>query len=63
MRQIELLRCVEEWDHVLAKSQQLGDTQTSTSNKTGCSSEKSAKPGCKADTQKKHCDDQLKVNK
>ena len=68
MRQIELSRGVEEWDHVLAKSQH--DIQTTTSNKTGSSvalestpDKKSAKPACKADTQKKHCDDQLKVNK
>ena len=68
MRQIELLRCVEEWDHVLAKSQH-DTTQTSASNKTGSSlafesspDKKSSKPACKADAQKKHCDDQSKVN-
>ena len=28
MRQIELLRCVEEWDHVLSKSQNNNKLQT-----------------------------------
>lgn len=68
MRQIELLQCVEEWDHILGKSQQF--IQTTSSNKTGSSvaleslqDKKLSKPASKADTQKKHCDDQLKVNR
>ena len=72
MRRIELLKCVEEWDHVLAKSQSSSDsthastmtrpTRTSVASSDN-SDNKSSKPAFNktSDSQKKHCDEPYKV--
>ena len=70
IRKIELLRNVEEWDHVLAKSQTIDSSYTSilaktrvpvtSSDNTLDNTNSSRQNNLKEDTnQKKHCDEKM----
>ena len=68
LRQLELSRCVEEWDHVLAKSQHVPHIKTSIKTHSSVAlknspDKNSSKPASKTDIQKKHCDDQVNAYK